>query len=46
MDDNQKEFIPPLAIDTEFFEAHLSTLVLCKTKGAVGAVFAHCAFGH
>jgi hypothetical protein len=33
MDDNQKKFIPQLAIDTEFFIVHfLSILVRCKTK--------------
>jgi hypothetical protein len=39
MDDDQKKFIPKLAIDTEFFFiAHLPNLVRCKTKGAVGAL--------
>jgi hypothetical protein len=37
MDDDQKKFIPQLAI---FFIAHLSILVRCKTKGAVGEVCA------
>jgi hypothetical protein len=36
MDDNQKKFIPPLAIDTKFF--HCVFVNPCKTKGAVGAV--------
>ncbi len=41
MDDNQKKFIPPLAIDTKFF--HCLFVNPCKTKGAVGAEWA--AFG-
>jgi len=40
MDDNQKKFIPPLAIANEFFIAYLSILVQFKTKGAVRAVCA------
>ncbi len=35
MDDNKKKFIPQLAIDTEFFHSAFSSLVWCKTKGAV-----------
>jgi hypothetical protein len=34
-DKNQKKFIPKLAIDSEFFIAHLPILVQCKTEGAV-----------
>jgi hypothetical protein len=41
IDDNQKKFIPPLANDTEFFRCVFVNP--CKTKGAVGAVWA--AFG-
>ncbi len=40
IEDNQKKFIPPLAIDNEFFAAYFSILVRYKTKGAVGAVCA------
>jgi hypothetical protein len=40
MNDDQKKFIPQLVVDTEFFSAHLPILVRCKTKGAVGTVFA------
>jgi hypothetical protein len=41
MDDDQKKFIPKLAIDTEFFFiAHLPNLVRFKIQGAVGALYA------
>jgi hypothetical protein len=39
-DGNQKQFIPQLAIDTEFFHlTFANTCVGCKTKGAVRAVY-------
>jgi hypothetical protein len=38
MDDDQKKLIPQLAVETEFFMAHLSILVRCKIKGTVRAV--------
>jgi hypothetical protein len=38
MNDNEKQFIPALAIENEFFVVHLSILVQCKTKGAVRVV--------
>ncbi len=42
IDDNQKKFIPPLAIDNEFFHSVFFNpcTMYSKTKGAVGAVCA------
>jgi hypothetical protein len=40
IDDNQKMFIPPLAIENDFFHSAFVNLVLCKTKGAVRALCA------
>jgi hypothetical protein len=37
---NQKKFIPPLAIDNEFFCSIFFNPCTIKTKGAVGAVSA------
>jgi hypothetical protein len=39
-DDNQKSLFRHWPLIMNFFEAHLSILVRCKTKGAVGVVCA------
>jgi hypothetical protein len=46
IDVNQKKFIPPLAIDNEFFVAYFQSLYDVKPKAQSERCAPYCAFGH